>query len=112
VCVATNDNHPLHLDHRYAAEAGYQDVVVPGHMLIGWIGEYFETWCGGPLNLVSWRLRFTAPVWPGEQITLKGELVQGPAVAGPLANGKVTATTAEGKVVAVATAEMKLPANT
>ena len=44
VCVATNDGHPLHLDRNFAVqEAGFQDVVVPGHLLIGWTADRHST---------------------------------------------------------------------
>src|SRR5688500_1196701 len=76
VCVATNDGHPLHLDHVFAQDAGFKDVVVPGHLLIGWMGQYLEDWCGDLRNIVSWKIRFTAPVWPGDQFTLKGEFAE------------------------------------
>lgn len=106
VCVATNDPHPLHLDHEIAKEAGFQDVVVPAHLLIGWIGQYLEDWCGGPANLIKWRLRFSAPVWPGDEITLKGE-VTGAVGPDDTFTGTVTASTKEGKTVGIATAEMR-----
>jgi acyl dehydratase len=106
VCVATNDPHPLHLDHEFALKAGFRDVVVPGHLLIGWIGQYFQDWCGAPNKLLKWRLRFSAPVWPGDEITLKGELTE-PAGAGGVFKGTVTATTKEGKTVGIATGEMR-----
>lgn len=111
-CVATDDPNPLHLDPGFAVKiAGYQDVVVPGTMLVGWVGEYLEEWAGGPANLLSWRIRFVAPVWPGEQIKLSA----GPLVEGPPHNGErrgtceVTATTIEGRVVARVNAELRLP---
>ena len=106
VCVATNDPHPLHLDHEFAQKSGFKDVVVPGHLLIGWIGQYFQDWCGGPANLLKWRLRFSAPVWPGDEITLKGEVTEPAGVAGVF-KGTVTAATKQGNTVGIATAEMR-----
>jgi acyl dehydratase len=107
VCVATNDGHPLHLDHEFARNAGFKDVVVPGHLLIGWIGQYLEDWCGDPGNLLRWSLRFTAPVWPGDQITLKGEWAEEPASPDKV-KVKVTATSQEGKVVGIATGDLRM----
>lgn len=108
VCVATNDGHPLHLDHVFAREAGFKDIVVPGHLLIGWIGQYLEDWSGDPRNLMRWSLRFTAPVWPGDEITLKGELADEQSSPDNV-KVKVTATSQEGKVVGIATAELRTP---
>lgn len=109
VCVATNDGHPLHLDHEFARSAGFKDVVVPGHFLIGWIGQYLQDWCGDPRNLLNWRLRFTAPVWPGDRISLRGEISQAAAPTPGATLVTVTATSQEGKVVGSATAEVRLP---
>ncbi len=107
VCVATNDGHPLHLDHEFAKQAGFKDVVVPGHLLIGWIGQYLEEWCGGPQNLVNWKIRFTAPVWPGDEFTLRGEMAPD-TLPGNVRRVTVTATSQQGKVCGTATAEIRL----
>jgi len=107
ICVATNDSHPLHLDHEFAQQAGFKDVVVPGHILIGWIGQYLEEWCGDPRNLLAWKVRFTAPVWPGDEFTLRGEFApDGPS--GDVRKVTVVATSREGKVCAQATAEVRM----
>jgi acyl dehydratase len=106
VCVATNDPNPLHLDHEFARHAGFNDVVVPAHLLIGWIGQYFEEWCGGPANILRWRIRFSAPVWPGDEITLRGELKDA-ATMGGVFTGTVTATAKDGRTVGIATGAMQ-----
>lgn len=111
VCVATNDAHPLHLDHQFAQNAGFRDVVVPGHILIGWIGQYLQDWCGDPRNLLGWSIRFTAPVWPDETFTLRGEIADGDTEAdGDIRAVTVTATTRDGKIAAKASARLRLAA--
>ena len=108
VCVATNDGHPLHLDHEFAKAAGFKDVVVPGHLLIGWMGQYLADWCGDANNIISWTIRFTAPVWPGDRVTLRGELADDGA--GPERQVvKVTATSQDGKIVGLVTAQLRMP---
>jgi acyl dehydratase len=109
VCVATNDGHPLHLDHEFARRAGFKDVVVPGHLLIGWMGQYLEDWCGDPRNVLNWKIRFTAPVWPGDRLTLKGEMAPD-SPRGDVRKVTVTATSEDGKVCGVATAELRMSA--
>ena len=107
ICVATNDGHPLHLDHEFARQAGFKDVVVPGHVLIGWIGQYLEDWCGDPRNLLNWTIRFMAPVWPGDSFTLQGAF--GDDDGGTdIRKVSVSATSQDGKVCARATAELKM----
>ncbi|MGT2455345.1 MaoC family dehydratase [Cupriavidus basilensis] len=107
VCVATNDGNPLHLDHEFAKVAGFADVVVPGHLLIGWIGQYLEDWCGGPENILGWALRFTAPVWPGDRIKLQGELTESVLQSGETVMVTVTATSQKDQVVGIARAEFR-----
>jgi acyl dehydratase len=109
VCVATNDGHPLHLDHTFAQAAGFKDVVVPGHLLIGWMGEYLADWCGDPRNVLTWKIRFSAPVWPGDRIVLNGAFAEDDT-GGDVRSAKVTATSQDGKVVGIVTAQMRMKA--
>jgi len=108
ICVATNDGHPLHLDHEFATRIGYKDVVVPAHFIIGWIGQYLEEWCGRPENILNWTLRFSAPVWPGDLITLRGELAEAPDIPGDAKTVAVNATNQDGRVVGIATAKLRM----
>ncbi len=104
LCVATDDPNPLHLDIDFARQqAGYQDVVVPGTLMVGWIGEYLEDQAGCPENVLDWRIRFTSPVWPGEQIRLTGKVVQELADTSAL---EVLAATTDGRVVAKVSAHV------
>jgi acyl dehydratase len=109
VCVATNDGHPLHLDHTFAQAAGFKDVVVPGHLLIGWMGEYLAQWAGDPRNVMAWKIRFSAPVWPGDKIVLNGAFAEDDQ-EGPVRSVKVTATSQDGKAVGIVTAQMRMKA--
>ncbi len=105
LCVATDDPNPLHLDINFARdEAGYQDVVVPGTLMVGWIGEYLEDYAGAPEKVLDWRVRFTAPVWPGEQIKLTGSIVEETPAR---VNIEVVASTIEGRVVAKIAANLQ-----
>ncbi len=99
ICVATNDGHPLHLDFEFATrEAGFKDVLVPGHMLIGWAMQYLQEWSGSIDGVAKWNIRFVAPVLPGEQLTIHGEAGEGEDDA------VVTLTTQDGRLVGKATA--------
>ena len=80
---------------------------MPGHMLIGWIGQYLEDWCGDPRLILSWTVRFTAPVWPGDQFTLRGEVAPDSS-SGDIRTVTVTATSQEGKACGVATAVIRV----
>jgi len=108
VCIAGNDGHPLHLDHEFAKSVGYKDVVAPGQLLIGWIGQYLEEWCGGPENILNWTLRFSALVWPGDRITLRGTTSETADISGGVETVTVNATTEDGRVVGIATAKLRV----
>ena len=103
ICVATDDPSPLHLDEPFAVGLGHRSVVVPGTMLVGWVGQYFEEWAGGQDKLRQWRVRFVAPVWPGDQLTFAGQVTGDECVDGERrCNGEVIATAPDGRVVAKA----------
>jgi len=114
VCVATSDPNPLHLDRDFANETrGYKDVVAPGTMLIGWIGEYLGDWAGGPENVANWSIRFTSPVWPKDQITISGreinrvDLGRDTEISCEVTAAKVGG----GEIVARASATLRIPFN-
>jgi acyl dehydratase len=99
-CVATDDPGRLHLDEEFAVrEAGHASVMAPGTMLLGWIGEHLERLAGGPEMLQAWSVRFTAPVWPGDIITLAPASPDQPP---DKTGATVTATNERGAVVATA----------
>jgi acyl dehydratase len=103
ICVATDDPSQLHLDEPYAVGLGHRSVVVPGTMMVGWLGQYFEEWAGGQDKLRQWRVRFVAPVWPGDQLTFTGQVSGDEIVGGERrCNGEVVVTAPDGRVVAKA----------
>lgn len=110
VCEATNDPHPLHLDQAFARRAGYQDVVVPAHLLIGWVGQYLQDWCGATHELARWSLRFTAPVWPGDVLSLTGEALPSSELPEGVVRVQVRARNQSQAGVGLATAELSLKA--
>ena len=107
ICVATGDPSSLHLDEKFAQAAGYPSVVVPGTMLLGWIGQYLESWAGGAENLKRWKIRYTAPVWPGERIKLSGSVVEGAGEPGELNCEVAAAAESDGRVLAKASAVLR-----
>lgn len=110
ICVATDDPSPLHLDEPFAKSVGHRSVVVPGTMLIGWFGQYFEEWAGEQKNLRDWKVRFTSPLWPDEQLKISGKTV-GDSVVGTdtIREVEATAVTTDGRAVARATARFVVP---
>lgn len=109
-CVATDDPNPLHLDRNFAIHsAGYKDVVAPATMLTGWMGDFLVQWVGSPERVLEWRIRMTAPVWPGDQIELVGTVVDDEARQSALdaITCEVVATTVDSRLVAKALARLQ-----
>lgn len=72
---ASGDNNPLHLDDDYARTTLFGGVIAHGMLSMAFVSELIatnfpETWhAGGKM-----KLRFKAPVNPGEMVEVKGEV--------------------------------------
>jgi acyl dehydratase len=80
-------------------------------MVIGWVGEFLEAWAGRPENIVTWGIRFTSAVWPGDRLVIDGEELDREVTCGGVRlRCSVTATrSADGETVARATAVLAMP---
>jgi len=68
---ASGDYNPLHTDELYATKiAGYPSVFAHGMLTMGMTGEVLAKLVG-PENLLSFGVRFTAQVWPGDTLTVR-----------------------------------------
>ncbi|MET7842768.1 MaoC/PaaZ C-terminal domain-containing protein [Streptomyces sp. NPDC005356] len=66
---ASGDYNPLHTDERFAREvAGYPGVFAHGMLTMGMTGRALTDWIGEE-RLLSYGVRFTAQVWPGDTLT-------------------------------------------
>lgn len=72
---AGGDFNPLHHDPERARAAGFEAPIAMGQMTAGILAGWLTDWCGVE-NLVSYEVRFVAPVWIGATITLSGEVVE------------------------------------
>lgn len=66
----TGDRNPLHIDQGTAQAAGFDRPILHGLASMGLVGRaLIHLCCGGdPVLLTDMRLRFAAPVWPGETV--------------------------------------------
>jgi len=66
----TGDRNPLHVDHGTAQAAGFERPILHGLATMGLVGRALAHLCcgGDPAALTEMRVRFTAPVWPGETV--------------------------------------------
>lgn len=68
---ASGDFNPLHHDEERARAAGFPGVFAMGQMQAGMLSRLATDWLGlGAIR--TYRVRFSAKVWPGDLLTLRG----------------------------------------
>ena len=71
---ASGDFNPLHHDDRFARDAGLPGVMAHGMFSAGLLGSFLVAWVGDrPLR--RFKVRFRAPVWPGDTLTADGRVL-------------------------------------
>ncbi len=97
---ASGDYNPLHTDEIYATKiAGYPSVFAHGMLTMGLTGQAVARLVGAE-NLVRFGVRFTAQVWPGDTLTVRGSVVRiVDGEGGPVAEISVSTVDAEGREV-------------
>ncbi|MEO5723580.1 MAG: MaoC/PaaZ C-terminal domain-containing protein [Ilumatobacteraceae bacterium] len=66
---ASGDYNPLHSDERFAKEvAGYPSVFAHGMLTMGMTARVLTDWVGDG-RLLSYGVRFSKQVWPGDTLT-------------------------------------------
>jgi len=68
------DTNPLHADPAFAAQAGFERPILHGLCTFGYMGRaVLHAWCGGdPTLLRTIRGQFSAPVYPGDTLIIRG----------------------------------------
>ena len=97
---ASGDYNPLHTDELYATKiAGYPSVFAHGMLTMGLTGQAIAGLVGAE-NLLRFGVRFTAQVWPGDTLTVRGVVVRTFDDDGALvAEFSLSTVNAEGKEV-------------
>lgn len=74
---ASGDFNPIHLDPEFAAASSFGQIVAHGMLVLAFISEMLTT-AFGPAWLEGGRLkvRFRAPVYPGEEVTTFGHVTK------------------------------------
>ena len=70
---ASGDFNPIHYDEPYAKEAGNPSVFGQGMCTAGYAAHMVSDWFGVE-NIRTFRVRFRARVWPGDTVTVSGEV--------------------------------------
>lgn len=68
---AGGDFNPLHHDEEAARAAGFPTVFAMGQMQAGMLSRLATDWLGLG-NIRTYRVRFSAKVWPGDVLVLRG----------------------------------------
>ena len=72
----SGDRNPLHMDRAYARERGFADRVAHGFLLGAKVSALIGMFLPGRrCLLVEENLNFPNPVYPGDEVTLSGEVV-------------------------------------
>ena len=97
---ASGDYNPLHTDEIYTTKiAGYPSVFAHGMLTMGLTGQAIAGLVGAE-NLLRFGVRFTAQVWPGDTLTVRGVVVRTFDDDGALvAEFSLSTVNAEGKEV-------------
>jgi 3-hydroxybutyryl-CoA dehydratase len=70
---AGGDFNPLHHDPGVARAAGFEQPIAMGQLTAGLLAGLVTDWCGAE-NLLSYEVRFTAPLLIGDVVELAGEV--------------------------------------
>ncbi len=101
---ASGDFNPIHWDPDYAQSAGFPGVFAHGMLTAGILAGYLTRWIGADAVL-SYRVRFSGIVFPGQTLTCTGRVTRTYEQDGQsLVDCELEASTGPGEVKARATA--------
>src|SRR5690554_2465784 len=69
---ASGDYNRIHYDAPYAEEAGLGGVIAHGMLTMAFMGRALTGWAGEDGTVVNISARFTAPVRPGDVVSVSG----------------------------------------
>jgi 3-hydroxybutyryl-CoA dehydratase len=73
---ASGDPNPLHLDQKFAANTHFGQIVAHGMLVLAYVSEMMTQAFGRSwLEAGRLKVRFRAPVYPGDRVTTFGEVV-------------------------------------
>lgn len=72
--IATRDFQEVHHDPDIARERGSKDIIMNILTSNGFVGRYVTDWAGPNARLRNVALRLGAPNYPGDTMTMRGEI--------------------------------------
>jgi acyl dehydratase len=106
---ASGDFNPLHVVEPYAKNAGNESVFGQGMLTAGYAGRMVTDWFG-LANIRQFKTRFTAKLWPGDTLTVTGEIVDKDDGDETVVDAKFEVTNQDDEVLLTGTASAELPA--
>jgi len=79
---ASGDFNRIHYDEPFAREGGFPSVIAHGMLSMGFFGQLVADWAGGPQHVARLAARFKAVTFPGDRVTVGGEVVARDEAAG------------------------------
>ena len=74
---ASGDFNPIHLDAKFAADSSFGQIVAHGMLILAFLSEMLTTAFGRDwLEGGRLKVRFRAPVYPGEEVTTFGRVTK------------------------------------
>jgi acyl dehydratase len=71
---ASGDFNRIHYDEPFAREAGFPSVIAHGMLSMAFFGQLLSDWAG-PAVVARLQARFKAVTFPGDRITVGGEVI-------------------------------------
>jgi acyl dehydratase len=105
---ASGDFNRIHYDEPFAKEGGFPSVIAHGMLSMAFFGQLVADWAGGPQHVVRLGARFKAVTFPGERITVGGEVTARDEAAGTV-ELKLVAKKPDGTVTLEGSATVRLP---
>jgi len=72
---ASGDFNPIHYNEQFATDAGYPSVFGQGMLTAALVANAVTEWLG-LAGLKRFQTRFTGQVWPGNTVTVTGEVTE------------------------------------
>jgi acyl dehydratase len=72
---ASGDFNRIHYDDPFAREAGFPSVIAHGMLSMAFFGQLVADWAGDPGRVARLSVRFRAVTFPGDRITVGGEVI-------------------------------------
>ena len=100
----SGDHNPIHLDKNFAVSRGLPGVIVPGQLVLAFLGQMMAEWLGDGGELEKLSVRYKGLIFPDDTVTCRGVVTE--KTCGRITL-RVWAENPRGKTTVVGTAVVK-----